>query len=99
MKAPPIVDQLTTRRLEHRQVTRTFVENCTVREADAAHLLLAGALVAASRLDPYANRADPVPPPGAACVRLDVVSEYSDHRKFTVRTSVTYGSGEAQPPP
>jgi hypothetical protein len=32
-------------------------------------------------------------------MRLDVVSEYSDHRKFTVRTSVTYGSGEAQPPP
>jgi len=75
MKAPPIVDRRNTRLLESRQVARTFVQDCTVEEVDEAHLLLDAELVAANRFDPYANRVDPVLPPGPARLRLDLVSD------------------------
>ncbi len=94
MKKPPVVDQLHTRLLESRRVTRTRVEDCAVLEAEAQHLLLATDAEVLSRLVFDEERASMTErlEPGAILkgrLRIDLLTD------SIVR--VRYAEGEAVP--
>ena len=93
MKKPPVVDQMKTRALESRRVTRTCVVDCSALEVADDHLVLrtTGAVAGRFVFDEDREALVERMPPGATvsgCLRIDIVTDSILRVRFAEGTHV-----------
>ena len=91
MKPQPIVDRLHTRLLERRQVSRSFVHDCSVLDASPAGLQLRTTALVANRMVPGADLPPGALQPGSQIegrVHIDVIADSILRVRYSEGTTV-----------